>query len=72
MRLSRRFLTIIALLGLCHVYIGLRLLPPLPIGATGYVVGALALLASCLLMPLAVFARTARDQEGRTGLPGSA
>ena len=63
MRLSRRFLSIVALLALFHVYIGLRLLPPLPIGTTGYVVGALALLASCLLMPLAVFARAARDQE---------
>ncbi|HET9446974.1 MAG TPA: metallophosphoesterase [Steroidobacteraceae bacterium] len=63
MRLSRRFLTLIALLALLHVYIGMRLLPPLPIGATGYVVGALALLASCLMMPLALFARAARDQE---------
>jgi predicted MPP superfamily phosphohydrolase len=63
MRLSRRFLTAIALLALLHVYIGLRLLPPLPIGATGYVIGAVALLASCLLMPLAVFARAARDPQ---------
>ena len=61
MRLSRRFLTAIALLALIHVYIGLRLLPPLPIGTTGYVIGAVALLASCLMMPLAVFARSARN-----------
>ncbi|MGH8241186.1 MAG: metallophosphoesterase, partial [Steroidobacteraceae bacterium] len=60
MRLSRRFLTLIALLALLHLYIGLRLLSPLPIGTTGQVVGWLALLASCLMMPLAVFARAAR------------
>ncbi len=63
MRLSRRFLTLIALLALLHLYIGLRLLSPLPIGATGQVVGWLALLASCLMMPLAVFARAARDSQ---------
>jgi len=63
MRLSRRFLTAIALLALIHVYIGLRLLPPLPIGTTGYVIGAVALLASCLMMPLAVFARSARNPQ---------
>ena len=63
MRLSRRFLYAIALLALCHVYIGLRLLPPLPFGPAGYVVGGLALLASCLLMPLALVARSARDEE---------
>ena len=51
------------MLALLHLYIGLRLLPPLPVGATGHAVGALALLASCLLMPLALFARSARDQE---------
>ena len=63
MRLSRRFLTAIALLALIHVYIGLRLLPPLPIGTTGYVIGAVALLASCLMIPLAVFARSARNPQ---------
>jgi hypothetical protein len=63
MRVSRRFLYAIALLALLHVYIGLRLLPPLPVGAAGYTSGALALLASCLLMPLALVARAARNQE---------
>jgi predicted MPP superfamily phosphohydrolase len=64
MRVSRRFLYAIALLALFHVYIGLRLLPPLPFGPVGYAIGALALLASCLLMPLALVARRARDEEG--------
>jgi predicted MPP superfamily phosphohydrolase len=63
MRVSRRFLYAIALLALFHVYIGLRLLPPLPVGPVGYAIGALALLASCLLMPLALVARSARDEE---------
>lgn len=64
MRVSRRFLYAIALLALFHIYIGLRLLPPLPVGPAGYVIGALALLASCLLMPLALLARVRRDEEG--------
>jgi predicted MPP superfamily phosphohydrolase len=63
MRLSRRFLYAIAVLALLHLYIGLRLLPPLPVGPVGYAIGALVLLASCLLMPLALVARSARDQE---------
>jgi predicted MPP superfamily phosphohydrolase len=63
MRLSRRFLSALALLALLHLYIGLRLLPPLPIGAAGNAIGWLALAASCLAMPLAVFARAARDQD---------
>src|SRR6185295_18237430 len=63
MRVSRRFLYAIALLALFHVYIGLRLLPPLPVGPVGYAIGILALLASCLLMPLALVARGARDEE---------
>jgi uncharacterized protein len=63
MRVSRRFLSAIALLGLLHLYIGLRLLPPLPIGAAGQIVAWLTLLASCLLMPLAVVARGTRDPK---------
>lgn len=63
MRVSRRFLYAIALLALLHLYIGLRLLPPLPVGPVGFAIGALALLASCLLMPLALVARSARDEE---------
>jgi len=63
MRVSRRFLYALALLALFHVYIGLRLLHPLPVGPVGYAIGAFALLASCLLMPLALVARSARDEE---------
>jgi hypothetical protein len=63
MRVSRRFLYALGMLALLHVYIGLRLLPPLAVGVVGYTIGALALLASCLLMPLALVARAARDEE---------
>lgn len=63
MRVSRRFLYAIALLALLHLYMGLRLLPPLPVGPVGFAIGALALVASCLLMPLALVARSARDEE---------
>jgi uncharacterized protein len=63
MRLSRRFLTALALLALLHVYIGLQLLPPLALGVAGMTVGVLVLLLSMLLMPLALAARTTRDQQ---------
>lgn len=61
--MSRRFLSALALLALLHFYIGSRLLPPLTLGAVGATVGWLTLLASFLLMPLAVFARGARDPK---------
>jgi uncharacterized protein len=61
MRLSRRFLSALALLALLHLYIGLRLLPP--IGPIASSIGWMALAASCVAMPLALFARVARDQE---------
>jgi predicted MPP superfamily phosphohydrolase len=61
--MSRRFLSALALLALLHFYIGSRLLSPLPLGAVGETVGWLALLASFLLMPLAFFARGARDPK---------
>ncbi|WP_116810791.1 metallophosphoesterase [Steroidobacter cummioxidans] len=48
----------LGLLGLLHVYIGLRLLPALSIGVTGHVVGALLLLASWILIPMGLTARS--------------
>ncbi|MBM0107279.1 metallophosphoesterase [Steroidobacter sp. S1-65] len=41
----------LAVLGLLHVYIGLRLLPDLSIGITGQAIGALLLVASWALIP---------------------
>jgi hypothetical protein len=41
----------LAVLGLLHVYIGLRLLPALSVGMVGHAVGALLLVASWALIP---------------------
>ena len=58
MKVRRRFLHPLWLLASLPGYIGLRLLPALAIGAVGQVVGALLLLAACLLIPYSVQART--------------
>ncbi|HEY0683721.1 MAG TPA: metallophosphoesterase [Steroidobacter sp.] len=50
----------LAVLGLLHVYIGLRLLPDLGIGWPGQVLGAMLLVASCALIPTALMARSRR------------
>jgi predicted MPP superfamily phosphohydrolase len=71
MRSNRRFLIFIGLLGLLHAYIGLRLLSDIPgpdiswpgLGATVRVVGAVVLLASYVLMLLAVMARSIRPRS---------
>jgi hypothetical protein len=46
-----------ALLAALHIYIGLRLLPALPLDSAGRAAGAFALLLSCLLIPMAVASR---------------
>jgi len=56
-RLRRFAQTVLPVLGLLHAYIGWRLLPALPIGHLGTIVGALLLLASTLLMPMGLLAR---------------
>jgi len=54
----RRFaLTVIPILAVLHAYIGWRLLPALPIGTLGIVVGGIVLGLSTLLIPLGMFAR---------------
>lgn len=63
MRISRSFLTALVLLGLLHLYIGVRLLPALPLGVAGRVVGALLLVASCALIPIGLMARAMRDSS---------
>lgn len=49
--LRRGFSVLLALLGLLHVYIGLRLLPELNVGIVGQVIGAGLLVASWALIP---------------------
>lgn len=54
----RRFaLTVIPLVGGLHAYIGWRLLPALPIGTAGLLVGVLLLSLSALLIPAGMLAR---------------
>jgi len=57
----------LGLLGLLHVYIGLRLLPPLSIGVIGQVVGALLLLVSWLLIPMGLTARSRHTNGNGAG-----
>src|SRR5262245_46818645 len=58
----RSFLNLVVLLGMFHVYIGMRLLPALTFDTSGRVVGSLLLGCSCLLMPLAMMTRGARNR----------
>ena len=70
MRLNRRFLLFIGLLGLLHAYVGWRVLPDL--GATVRAVGALVLIASYGLMVLALVVRFIRPRSpaARFAAPG--
>lgn len=63
--MRRGFLVLLGVLGALHVYIGLRLLPALPIGVPGQVIGVLLLAASCALVPLGLIARSVRDRSER-------
>jgi predicted MPP superfamily phosphohydrolase len=54
----------LGLLGLLHVYIGMRLLPALSIGVPGKVLGALLLGASCILIPMGLTARSRQTGDG--------
>jgi hypothetical protein len=60
---SRFIRNIITLLALLHIYVGVRLLPALPIALLGRVIGALALCASFAL--IIVGARARMMQENR-------
>ena len=54
-------LAIPALLIALHAYIGLRLIPALPLSTAGRVCAVLLLLASCVLIPLGMSYRSIRD-----------
>src|SRR6185437_9137130 len=56
-RPSRFIRNIVTLVAILHVYVGLRLLPALPIGLAGRVLGALALCASFALIIVGARAR---------------
>lgn len=67
---SRRFvLVVLGLLGLLHLYIGLRILPALPWSPLAQGAGALLLLLSCGLIPAGLTARSrATDHLSWAGL----
>jgi len=60
-RPSRFIRNIVTLIALLHVYVGARLLPALPIGLTGRVLGALALCASFAVIIAGARARVAQS-----------
>jgi uncharacterized protein len=60
--LSRRFLTLLGILALVHLYVGCRLLPALPLGFEGRVAGSVWLAVSFFSMPLSFFARSFRSR----------
>jgi predicted MPP superfamily phosphohydrolase len=55
-------LVVMTIVAVFHAYIGLRLLPALPVGEAGRWAGALLLAASVLIMPMAVASRTIKRQ----------
>ncbi|MBW8901696.1 MAG: metallophosphoesterase, partial [Massilia sp.] len=59
----RAIFTLVTLLALLHLYIGLRLLPPLELGLGGLMFASALLLISTLLVPTGLFA--SRFKRGR-------
>jgi uncharacterized protein len=62
MRRSRFFVRAIGIGVLLHVYVGLRLIPELPVGPALRGLAALWLVLSCCLIPLGMLARTLQRQ----------
>ena len=62
MRRSAFFIRVIGIGILFHVYIGVRLIPAAPVGAPLRWLAVLALVASCLLIPLGMAARNISQQ----------
>ncbi len=56
MLVRRTIFPVLALLALLHVYIGIRLVPDLGLGALGVAVSAMLLLASTVLVPMGLLA----------------
>jgi predicted MPP superfamily phosphohydrolase len=66
----RRALVPLLILGLLHLYIAARLLAALPLGAVGQFVGVGSAVASFVLIPLALFARSFRNRVVADRLAG--
>jgi uncharacterized protein len=58
LRVSRSFFSAATLLALLHVYVGMRLLPALPIGTVGRAFGVALLVCCYVLMPLSMMTRS--------------
>ena len=66
----RRFLTILGILALVHLYVGCRLLPALPIGSAARAAGVALLAISFISMPMSFFARSFRNRALADGIAG--
>jgi hypothetical protein len=64
MRRSSFFTRVIVIGVMLHVYVGLRIIPELPIGMPVKAAAAFALLASCLLIPLSMLVRRFDHRPG--------
>lgn len=62
MRLSSFLVRFICIGVLLHIYVGLRIIPDLPVDLTGRWLAALWLVLSCLLIPTGMLARTIEQQ----------
>jgi len=62
MRLPSFFLIATALMGALHAYIGVRILPDLPVNESWRAAGSALLVASFLLMPMSVVSRGIKSQ----------
>lgn len=62
MRRKRFFVRAIGIGVLLHIYIGLRLIPELPVGPVLQGLAVLWLVLSCALVPLGMLARTLQRQ----------
>ncbi|MDR3428960.1 metallophosphoesterase [Silvimonas sp.] len=60
--MRRSFTFAVSLLVVLHLYIGIRLIPALPLGLAGQIVGVAGLVLSCLLLPLGLLARGIQRQ----------
>src|SRR6476659_4911315 len=58
----RRFLTMLGILALVHLYVGCRLLPVLPIPPGARIAGGILLTVSFVSMPASFFARSFRNR----------
>jgi predicted MPP superfamily phosphohydrolase len=62
LKITRSFLTTIALVALLHAYIGVRLVPDLGVSSFGQAIAVVLLAASAIFMPLSMLTRSLRRE----------